>query len=318
MSETQAVESAGKKGQTSASKAAPKQVKAAAAKGDGAKTKAVAAVKGKESKAEGKAATAPVLAKKANEVPEVVGSEAEFKRFMAEAEAIDAKEVKQLRANASLAYHNSKAATDAVLAHAGHIQGHMPHVDLKELADIPNLALAVAFGALLAEREVGASSDVKAKLNEAYNLRRLLLSSAKSLAEAEIFSGKEVEKIETGKGHIDAVNDCIALASMFTKRAAGIKGKTPVGAKQVMRAAELGTELKTLLKTKGAKKSKNGVVTMSAGEARDRLYTLLVQRYERLWAVGAYIFGYAVSEQVPTLLAQYHKPKSPKKPNGEG
>ena len=34
---------------------------------------------------------------------------------------------------------------------------------------------------------------------------------------------------------------------------------------------------------------------------RDRLWTLLRQRYEALWRVGAYLFGRNVDERVPPL-----------------
>ena len=57
---------------------------------------------------------------------------------------------------------------------------------------------------------------------------------------------------------------------------------------------------------------KGNASAMSATEARDRLWTLLCQRHERLWAVGAYVFGYAVAEMVPGLVSPLSRKKSAK------
>jgi len=272
-------------------------------KGEGAKTKSDK-TKSEKAKSEGDA------------VPEVIGSEAAFQRFLPEAQRIGAKEIKPLRASAALVYHNVKAGTDAVMVHAGHLKAHLPQVDLRELAELPQVALALAFAALLAEREVEGSHELKEKLSEAASLRTLLLASSRALAAAGVFSDKEVAKIDRARGPIDTASDCMALGAMFTKHAAEVKGKSPVTSKQAARASELGAELKTRLKAKGVKKMKGGGIVMSAGEARDRLYTLLAERHERLWAVGAYLFGYAVDEHVPALLAPMQKRKGGKDRKG--
>jgi hypothetical protein len=44
-----------------------------------------------------------------------------------------------------------------------------------------------------------------------------------------------------------------------------------------------------------------------AAETRDRLWTLLKQRHEALWRVGAYLFGRAVDERIPALPAGKRK-----------
>jgi hypothetical protein len=219
-----------------------------------------------------------------------------------------------MRADASLAYHNVAEGCAAVLQHEAHIKEHLPKVDIAELRSVPDLALGVVFASLKANNEGGAS-DTRALLAEAHDLRRVLLKGADSAAEAGIFTSKEIAKVKQGRGPIDAAGDCVALASLFTRQAAALKGKTAVTKAQVTRAAELGTELLRRLKPKGTRR-KPDAGTASAAEERDRLWTLLCQRHERLWAVGAYIFGHELDDHVPGLLSR-RRPKAKKKPAAE-
>jgi hypothetical protein len=253
-------------------------------------------------------------AKNTDAPPEVFGSEAAYTRFLPTAKALEAARVIPMRADASLAYHNVAAGCDEVLKYEAHIKAHLPKVDISELQSLPDLALAVAFASLKANSESGAS-DTRALLVEAHTLRRGLLKSADAAAEAGIFTEQQVSKVKKGRGPIDAAGDCVALASMFTKQAAALKGKTAVTAQQVARAAELGTELLRRLKPKGTRR-KADAGTVSGADARDRLWSLLAQRHERLWAVGAYIFGHAVDERVPGLLSRVRR-KAKKKPAEE-
>jgi hypothetical protein len=246
--------------------------------------------------------------------PEVFGSEAAYTLFFPAAKELEVAQVIPMRADASLAYHNVAAGCDEVLKYEAHIKAHLPKVNITDLRSLPNLSLAVAFASLKANSERGAS-DTRPLLVEAHSLRRVLLKSADAAAEAGIFTHKQVARVKKGRGSIDTAGDCVALASMFTKGAAALKGKTAVTTEQVMRAAELGTELLRRLKPKGTRRRADAG-TVSATEARDRLWTLLAQRHERLWAVGAYIFGHAVDERVPGLLSRMRR-KAKKKPPEE-
>lgn len=239
-------------------------------------------------------------AKTGDDLPEVFGSEAAYTAFLPLAKAIEADQVIPMRADASLAYHNVASGCAEVLKYEAHIREHLPGVEVGELRSLPHLALAVAFASLKANSEAG-MMDARALLVEAQNLRRALLKAAMAAAEAGIFTEKQLAKLKEGRGPIDAAGDCVALAALFTKQAAEIKGKTAVTAAQITRAAELGTELLRRLKTKKAR-GKAAAGSMSTAEARDRLWTLLSQRHERLWAVGAYIFGHAVDDLAPGLL----------------
>jgi hypothetical protein len=241
-------------------------------------------------------------AKSSEESSEVFGSEAAYARFLPIATRLDADEIIPMRADASLAYHNVARGLSEVMEFEDHIKEHLPRVDLGELKSLPDLALGVVFASFKANSE-GGESDTRALLVEAHALRRLLVVSAEAAGEAGFFSAKELAKVREGRGSSDMAGACVMLASLFTKHAEALAEKTAVTEEQVERAGEVGAELLRRFKPKGARR-KGDAGTVSAAEERDRLWTLLSQRHERLWAVGAYVFGHAVDELVPGLLAR--------------
>lgn len=245
--------------------------------------------------------------------PEVKGSEADYQRFLVDAQQIDARNTKPLRADPSLAYHNAARGVAAVLAHEGRIKQELPAVDIESLRSLPALALGVAFAAEQAAPGP-AGPEIRALLSEAAQLRRLHLTTAESLVEAKILPAQEVAKIRAGKGQIDMALDCGALAALFRKHAPAIKGKSAVTAAQTERAAVVGAKLIEVLNPKGAsKKRKAGSEEEQKASARDRLWSLLLQRHEDLWRAGAYLFGRDVDERVPSLMARVAPVKSKKK-----
>src|SRR5687767_3316719 len=104
---------------------------AKAKKAGGAPAKKASSSKANDIKAKAKAAgeDAPV--------PEVKGSEADFQRFLPDAQQIDARDVIPLRADSSLAHHNAARGVAAVLAHEGRIKTELPAVDIESLRSIP-------------------------------------------------------------------------------------------------------------------------------------------------------------------------------------
>lgn len=235
--------------------------------------------------------------------PAITGSQDAYDTFLPLAQAIAKGDVVTCRADPSLAFHNVDAAMAVVLAEKARIAKELPSVDVAELASLPSLALAVAFAALEVDRDRKSDGTTAAKLAEAHPLRRKLLSSAGALADAGVIAAADVEKIRKGSGNLDAAGDLVALAALFGKHAKAIAGKSPIGAGDVKRAGALGSELLATLKPAAAKASgaKQGA---EAAEARDRLWTLLVNRHDRLRRVGTWLFGEReVDAKVPALLA---------------
>lgn len=219
-------------------------------------------------------------------------------RFLREARGLEAGEILPLCADAALAEKNVAAGVAAVLAYDAHVAEHLPAVDLAELQSLPNLARAVA----VAASEAGGDDALGPLFAEGCTLRRSLRAAAVALVEAGVLAPRDLARLSPERGATDVGADCSALASLFQRKAEDVEGKSAVGEDEVARAAEVGLALRAHFKPRGAAR-KPGPSGMSPAEARDRLWTLLVLRHERLWAVGAYIYGHAVDAHVPALHA---------------
>jgi hypothetical protein len=222
------------------------------------------------------------------------------------ARALESSEILPLHGSAARAEKNVAAGVAAVLAYDAHVAEHLPHVDLAEIRALPDLARAV----LDAAREAGSEDDEAAGLlDEAYALRVKLGAAALALVEAGVLGPRERAKVGSERGAVDLAAALAALASLFQRKVEELEGKTPLDEGDASRAAELATALRARWKPSAAAR-KPGPDGMSAVERRDRLYTLLVHAHERLWAVGAYVFGHAVDERVPALGAVPAKGRS--------
>jgi hypothetical protein len=231
-------------------------------------------------------------------------------RFLHETRAFEAEQLLPFRAHVRVVQHNVGVGVAAVLAWADHVRDHLPHVDLDELRSLPDLCLCLAHAVQEAAGAVpGETSEL---LIEATDLRRALKTAAVALAAAGLLAAKDLAKIGPDHGAVDAGGDCLLLAALLEKRAEEIAGQTPVPEEQLARAAEVGAALRAAWKPKAAAK-KPGAGGLSLVEARDRLWTLLAMRHERLWAVGAYVYGHAVDAHVPALTAPISAAR-PKKP----
>lgn len=241
-------------------------------------------------------------------VPAVQGSEEHFHRFLPEALAIPAAEVKPFRADASLAYHNALEGVKNVMAREAELTAQLPHEDFARLKSLPNVALGLVFAVLQAEGVPEEERTLRADLAEARRVRRALLAGFSALKEAGYFTQKEYDTIAAGRGPLDAANDCIALAAKYRSKWKTIANKTAITPAQIARAAELGTKLQAYFKKERARQSaaKTGAAA-DAAEQRDRLWTLVTRIGDRLWSVGTLVFGRAVDEHVPGLQAARRK-----------
>jgi len=219
-------------------------------------------------------------------------------RFLREAGALSAAEIVPLRADAALAEKNVAVGVAAVLAYDAHVAEHLPSVDLAELRSLPDLARAV----VVAAHEAGGDEELGPLYAEACTLRRTLRAVAVGLVEAGVLGARDLARFSPERGATDVGADCAALASLFQRKAEELEGKSAAGEEDLARAAEVGLALRAHFKPTGAAR-KPGASGLSPAEGRDRLWTLLLLRHERLWAVGAYIYGHAVDAHVPALHA---------------
>lgn len=281
-----------------------------------AATKAAPAKKAPAKKTPAKAApvTAPVP------VPKVtaVGSEAAYLRYLPHAEKLAAGEVLPYRLDPVLAYHNVQTGLAALGPYRDALKRALPLLDHTALFDLRELAQAVVFAATQIEGKTRSLGETRTLLTEASQLRALLLSTAEALALSGIFKAQAIDKIRAGSGPIDLARDCIELAALFGKSEEAMKAQKLVRSEQLQRASELGTLLVGRLKPGGARKKEAERSDAAQVTARDRLATLLWQRFRDLRKAAYYLWGDAFDTQVPALQtrqrAHASRPKSPASP----
>src|SRR5579883_217410 len=229
---------------------------------------------------------------------------------IAEAKKLAAEDVLPFKADAALALHNVQVGVKAVQPFEARIAAELPAVDFAQIVTLPDLAQAVVGAALDVHRDQPAASTIDDLLARAYPVRKKLLSAARALADAEVLKEADVRAIEVGRGRIDAANDCVQLEKLFRANADAVKGKSAVTEADLVEAKTVGEQLQLLLHPKRASHDRpTPEAVAAAADLRDRLWTLLVQRYDRLWRVGAWLFGHQVDEKVPPLQSRVAAPR---------
>lgn len=246
---------------------------------------------------------------------ESAGSEAAFERLRAEAEAIPAERVIPFRADAVLAAHNAAAGLAVVTAQRDALakDPSAPRPDWKRLSAVVDIASALVFAVERASEDKRSNGSLSRDLKEAWELRQLLLGDARVQARKGVFKAGDVRRIERGSGSLDAAKDCIALAALYREHAAALRGRSAVTAAEVKRAAELGSDLTQRLKPKRMKRERTKTgEQLAAAQLRDRVWTLLVERYALIERLGGWLYGRDLDAHVPSLQGRVVAPK--KKP----
>lgn len=237
--------------------------------------------------------------------PQEIGSQAAYDLFLPEAQKLSADKLSEYRADPQLAYHNVKRGASNVLAELTRIKHELPLADIEAVRTLPQVTQGLIFSALQVNRDVGSPGTIEALLDRAHPIRRKLLKSADALAESKEIPEADVAPIRPGRGKVDSANDCVALAALFRKHAKKIAGKTAITDADIAEADEVGSKLQTLLRTKGTPADNRPAPALAtAVETRNRFWTLVDQRHERMWRIGAWLWGHAVDEHVPPLQSR--------------
>jgi hypothetical protein len=243
--------------------------------------------------------------------------EGAFQYFLTKAPPFDSSAVLTFRSDPHLAQHNVLRGLEAVLEQQQRIAQELPFVELDLLRELTSLSHAVIFAAARVNRTPEATM-LRELMPEAYQLRRKLLASAMALAEAGLIPEREVRTVEKGRGQIDVAGDLTLLPPLYRRHQEAIAGKHPVSKADLDRAEQLGQQLLEILRPGAATGPRNVSPELVASvEARDRLWTLLVTRYELLWRTGAWLFGQKVDEKVPPLQSRRIKRKGGDGDSGE-
>jgi hypothetical protein len=231
-----------------------------------------------------------------------------YEKWLPAAEALDGEALLTLHVDPQAVLQNVRVGVEAVLAIRPLVEAALPTTDWQAIAEAPEVAMAVVVAHALVNRHprsVGTTAQLRA---EAARLRGLLLLQAQLLAAAGALSGDDVHAIEVGKGAVDQARDCVALAALFRREWDAVKARCAVTIEQIDEAAELGS---ALLRTYGARKAADAPGPgAEAAERRDRLSTLLRDRYDQARRVAAWYWLDDAQRHVPPLQSQtVHRPK---------
>jgi hypothetical protein len=234
-----------------------------------------------------------------------IGSQAAYDLFLPEAQKLPADKLSDYRADPQLAYQNVKRGASNVLAELTRIKHELPLADIEAVRTLPQVTQGLIFSALQVNRDVGSPGTIEALLDRAHPIRRKLLKSAEALAESKEIPEADVAPIRPGRGKVDTANDCVALAALFRKHAKKLAGKTAITGADIAEADEVGSKLQTLLKPKGTPADNRPAPDLAAAvDNRNRFWTLVDQRHEMMWRIGAWLWGHAVDEHVPPLQSR--------------
>ncbi len=234
--------------------------------------------------------------------PEVTGSPEALERFRGEALGLPADLVVPYRTDATRAYHNAVAAREVVLAARAAVDATGVQVKWSDVESLGDVGVALIQAAALVDGDGCTRGVLKALLTEAAPLRRSLLLSARALASQSLLPSDTVRAVHKGRGPQDAGRDLVVLAALFTEHAEKIRGKHPISAKELRRAAELGAEIATHARSAATPKDRKRVgEAKAAAELRDRVYTLLLRRFDTLGRAAGALWGLDAVNRVPPL-----------------
>ncbi len=261
-----------------------------------------------------KAAGRSVVSARDREVPMVEGSQRAFETFLPAALQILPADVRPFRYDGSLAYYNATVGVVALEPHGATLRAELPRTDVTALRALPDLALALIFAAEQVDRGAVRSDGSTARLlKTAFASRALLLDTATALAGKGLLPKRAVEKIREGRGNIDVATDCVVLAALFIANAAAIKSRHPLTKEDITVASEVGNALLKVLRPKRARTRATPAAIVEAVDHRDRLWTLLVQRFEGphgLERAAMHLWGRDAGAHVPPLLSFTPSPRA--------
>lgn len=241
---------------------------------------------------------------------EAAGFEGSYDACVADAMALAKGEFANFNGNALVVFRNARKGVEAVMAERARIEADpaAPKVDFARVAATVRVAEALVFAASAASNAAVAKGVTAAKMVAVYEARDVLLANAVSLVKSKVIKGNDadtVANIMKGKGPIDAAQDLVALAALFRRIAASIKGVSPVTPAMVQEAASLGSEALTMLMPEGVEPVSDAPdAAAQAAEMRDRMAALLSRSYAYVARIGGWLWGHDVDAHVPLLRSR--------------
>src|SRR6185503_12373735 len=228
-----------------------------------------------------------------------------YDHFLPLAMKLSPAEVVTCRADVPVALANVKIGIQAVLgsdAQIAEVKEHLPKIPLKDVLDLPDIGRALLFALGKVVSRVASPGEIDKAIKEISGPREQLLAQAEILAKRGKLDKDLVAKIRAGSGKFDMAKDGVDLVALFTENAAVVKGLHPFSDAELEQLRKTSEWLLENLSPRGARTE---VKQKSAAEdARDRLWTLIVQRFPKLRVISYYFHGEEFESFTPKLQSR--------------
>jgi len=254
----------------------------------------------------------PALLPPEDEQPTVARQQASFEACIGEARALPASEVLPFRADDALAYRNAVLGAKALEQHRT-LLSVIPGVAKNVIEQIMMFALALLFAgrrvALAGKSTIQPTQEDMTRLRKQ---RMLLMHSLNAAALADLVPMEPLEKIEKGRGYLDAAQDVIDYVAFARKHHEALENKTPLTPAMLEEAETLAHDVRELLAVSGSIAEAAKLDVKAASDDRARIWTLLNRAHAQGLVLGTVGYGPAqVKEHVPSLQSRQGLPKKP-------
>lgn len=235
-----------------------------------------------------------------DELPEEGRLADAYDKVLSLARAIPPNEVKTFGVDTRLAFWNAREGYKLILPYLDEIRS-LPRVDADAIARIPDVAMALLHAVRLISLLVPSKTDIPERLSRARKLRYVMLHQAQAAAGLGLLPEGPVEKIRKGTGALDAIDDLLALATLFDEYRDALANKTVVTDDLLVEAEKLGLSLQEELRPTTAKRQRKEreESLAQAIDDRNRIHTLLATAHAELQRVSGFL-----GMQVPSLQAR--------------
>lgn len=177
---------------------------------------------------------------------------------------------------------------------------YTPVANADRIARMRDIGLAAAFVHHRSlPRYPVAPPEYRALIDDAYSLRRRLLSSAAHLADLGLLDERRIVEIRAGRGHIGVGDGLLALATLFEVHWARLQNNTPIERHELHRAIDQGAKLLAVATERRARRRKRP----APDDLFQRTVQLMCEAYEEARRVSAYISWYEPELQpLPALM----------------
>lgn len=230
-----------------------------------------------------------------------------YTRYRAVGAELPASEVLVCRADPRIVLVNVRRGVAAVLgteAQVAAVREHLPKIPVEQALELPDIARALLFASREALPRTASPREIERALMEISGPREELLTQAELFARRGLLDKERVAQIRAGSGKYDTARDGMELAALFLRHEDALKGLHPFTREEIEKLGRTSEWLLETLTPSGARAESKRREKGPAEDARDRLWTLIVQRYAHVRKIGYYFHGEDFERITPRLLSR--------------